>query len=563
LFQTPITPELPGANRDSVTVDGEVTYRNALALNSRLHEYRLEAVLGAGGFGITYLGWDSNLEKHVAIKEYLPGELAVRALDGSVVPVNTESEYNYKWGLDRFIQEARTLAKFTHPNIVRVNRFFEANGTSYMVMDYEAGESLHQYLKRVPAPDEAVLKAMLAPILDGLQAIHQAGFLHRDIKPSNVFLRESGTPVLIDFGASRPATGGTSKSLTAIVSPGYAPIEQYSADGNQGPWSDIYALSGVLYRAVTGENPPDAVKRMKSDSVPAILTAARGRYDERFLKAIEWGLKADDRLRPQNVAEWRELFSGRSPMSALNRGAVETTAGAGTPVAPATVVASQRAARASPLTRKRWKWLRGSAIMVIAVLALAVLIKQRTMEREIQKQAARQNTPPAEVQSQVTQRFEAADADHSGELSRAEMSQRLPRFAGRFDEMDTNHDGVVSLRELEQFLEKDGAVEELKQVETPAPAAAQELPVSPAMPPDSLRDGGAAVAVGDIAYAMKKEFKAADRDADGFLSPDEVRGRFPAVEKNFAEVDSNHDGRISLEELWQFRRKIIGARPPR
>ena len=121
------------------------TYRNSLQLNSMLLEYRLESVLGAGGFGMTYLGWDTNLEKHVAIKEYLPGELAIRALDCSVMPVNTENEYNYKWGLDRFIQEARTLAKFSHPNIVRVNRFFEANGTSYMVMDYEAGESLHQY----------------------------------------------------------------------------------------------------------------------------------------------------------------------------------------------------------------------------------------------------------------------------------------------------------------------------------------------------------------------------------------------------------------------------------
>src|SRR5450631_719855 len=142
-----------------------------------LFEYRLDSVLGAGGFGMTYLGWDTNLEKHVAIKEYLPGELAIRALDGSVLAVNTDNEYNYKWGLDRFIQEARTLAKFSHPNIVRVNRFFEANGTSYMVMDYEAGESLNQYLRRVPAPDEATLKNILLPILDGLQAVHQAGFL--------------------------------------------------------------------------------------------------------------------------------------------------------------------------------------------------------------------------------------------------------------------------------------------------------------------------------------------------------------------------------------------------
>ena len=244
-----------------------VDYHNALPLKSMLQEYRLDSVLGAGGFGITYLGWDTNLEKHVAIKEFLPGELAMRALDGSVVPVNTDHEHNYQWGLDRFVQEARTLAKFSHPNIVRVNRYFEANGTSYMVMEYEEGESLHQLLKRAPVPDEATLTAIVMPILDGLQAVHKAGFLHRDIKPSNVFLRKDGTPVLLDFGSSRFAAGAVPKNFTAIVSPGYAPLEQYSGDGNQGPWSDIYGLACVLFRAVTGEHPPDAVRRLKSDTV--------------------------------------------------------------------------------------------------------------------------------------------------------------------------------------------------------------------------------------------------------------------------------------------------------
>ena len=248
-----------------------VDYHNALPLKSMLHEYRLDSVLGAGGFGITYLGWDTNLEKHVAIKEFMPGELAMRALDGSVVPVNTDNEHDYHWGLDRFMQEARTLAKFSHPNIVRVNRYFEANGTSYMVMEYEAGESLHQLLKRAPMPDEATLTAIVMPILDGLQAVHNAGFLHRDIKPSNVFIRKDGTPVLLDFGSSRFAAGTVPKNLTAIVSPGYAPLEQYSGDGNQGPWSDIYGLACVLFRAVTGEHPPDAVRRLKSDTVRSSL----------------------------------------------------------------------------------------------------------------------------------------------------------------------------------------------------------------------------------------------------------------------------------------------------
>ncbi|MEO7726109.1 MAG: protein kinase, partial [Burkholderiales bacterium] len=516
----------------------DATYRNALAPNSMLHEYRLEAVLGVGGFGMTYLGWDSHLEKHVAIKEYLPGELAVRALDGSIVPVNTESEFNYKWGLERFIQEARTLAKFSHPSIVRVNRYFEANGTSYMVMDYEAGESLYQHLKRAPMPDEATLKKILLPILDGLQAVHQAGFLHRDIKPSNVFLRENGTPVLIDFGSARLATGGAAQILTSVVSPGYAPLEQYSGDGNQGPWTDIYALSGVMYRAVTGENPPDAVKRIKADGVPATLTVARTRYDERFLRAIEWGLKVDEKLRPQSVAEWRELFSGRTPMSAFNRGTPDIPAAAPSQnSAPA--VASQRAPRTGVITRKRGRWLRSSAFVVAGALALAIVFKQRAMELEIRKQAVLQSVPataPA-VSSEAAQRFEAADVDRSGDLTREEMTKRLPRFADRFDEIDLNRDGVVSMRELEQFLEKDGVAAAPKQAAanvTPAAAPSNESP--PAKAPttateravdarmESRLEPRADTGAGGepVPLALKKEFMGADANGDGFLTPQEL-----------------------------------------
>lgn len=175
----------------------------------------------------------------------------------------------YKWGIDRFIQEARTLAKFSHPHIVRVNRYFEANATGYRVMDHENGESFNQILKDQPLPSEAKLKEIIFPLLDGLHAVHETGFLHRDIKPADIFIRTNQSPVLLDFGAARQAVNGSTKSLTAVLTPGYAPLEQYSGQGNQGPWPDIYAMAGVRYRAYTNENPPDAVSCLKGDTVSA------------------------------------------------------------------------------------------------------------------------------------------------------------------------------------------------------------------------------------------------------------------------------------------------------
>ena len=559
------------------------TYRNALTLGSTLLEYRLDAVLGAGGFGMTYLAWDVNLEKHVAIKEYLPGELAVRALDGSIVPVNTESEYNYKWGLERFVLEARTLAKFSHPNIVRVNRYFEANGTSYMVMDYEAGESLNQYLKRNPAPTEAWIKQVLMPILDGLQAVHKAGFLHRDIKPSNVFIREDGSPVLLDFGSARLATGGASRSLTAIVSPGYAPLEQYATDGNQGPWSDIYALSGVLYRAVTGENPPDAVKRMRQDSVPASLAVARARYDERFLRAIEWGMQVEEGVRPKSVPEWRDLFSGREAVTALNSGGVAVadaptsvptqrnpsvaplSAALQTPVSPASAPQS-RAPSSRLITRSRWKWLRRGAFLFVIVIAASVYLKQRAIEKSLKQAALQQQATELapELERRITQRFESADTDKSGAISREELAQRLPAYANRFAEIDANGDGMVSLIELTAFMEKQGLADELRDTdrkpvvpEKSAPPALQPESVTIELPAKGEPSPAPASSPAAVPQVVMEEFAGADRDGNGFLTPDEVRGRFPYIERNFSQVDTNGDGRISPVELAQLRKKQL------
>ena len=312
-------------------------YRNALELGTKLSEYQLKSVLGVGGFGMTYLAWDTNLEKHVAIKEYLPGDLAVRALDGSIVPVSTNHQYDYQWGLSAFLQEARTLARFSHPHIVRVNRYFEANGTGYMVMDYEEGESLNQLLKRSPQPPEDVLRKILLPLLDGLAAVHTAKFLHRDINPSNIFIRANGSPVMLDFGAAR-ATSGCTRTLTAVLTPGFAPLEQYSIEGKQGPWSDIYAMAGVMFRAVTDRSPPDAVSRLHGDNVPQMLAAVQGRYSAPMLRAIEWALSIKAELRPQSIAEWKAAFDAQvqSRGAALPRAAAVTAAAATGPAAATT-----------------------------------------------------------------------------------------------------------------------------------------------------------------------------------------------------------------------------------
>src|ERR1700704_4053692 len=174
-----------------------------------LNEYRIESTLGVGGFGLTYLATDSNLNLKVAIKEDLPDELALRGDDQSVKPKSDASVDMFKWGLSRFLDESRTLASFRHANIVRVMRFFEANRTAYMVMEFVAGQPLGEWLRSRRPLEQAAVLAIAGPLLDGLELIHRTGYLHRDIKPGNVFIREDGSPVLLDFGSARVVSEGS------------------------------------------------------------------------------------------------------------------------------------------------------------------------------------------------------------------------------------------------------------------------------------------------------------------------------------------------------------------
>ncbi|MFA6141403.1 MAG: serine/threonine-protein kinase, partial [Hyphomicrobium sp.] len=281
-------------------------------------DYRIERVLGAGGFGVTYLADEIALARMVTIKEYFPSDIAAR--DGGIdaAPRSQDCAGDYRWGLDRFIEEAQTLAKFDHRNIVRVYRYFRANNTGYMVLHFEEGQSLKGWLKGLGrAPRQKELDAIIAPLLDALELIHKSDFLHRDIAPDNIIIRKSGDPVLIDFGSARGEIASHTKTVSALVKPGYSPYEQYAETSRQqGPWSDIYALAGTLYHAITGKRPPDAPSRMVKDELVSAREAALSSYRAGFLKAIDKALSLNVEARPQSIAAWRGDLLAPDPVRA-------------------------------------------------------------------------------------------------------------------------------------------------------------------------------------------------------------------------------------------------------
>jgi serine/threonine protein kinase len=311
----------------------ESAFPDALPPHYRLHWYVLERVLGQGGFGITYLARDTNLDQQVAIKEYLPVDVATRRADSTVRPRSEDQTERYRWGLERFILEARTLAKFDHPNIVRVLSVFEHNGTAYMVMRFEEGENFGALLDRKRTLGEQELMRVLLPVLDGLKLVHEAGFIHRDIKPDNIHIRADGSPVLLDFGSARHSMGNA-RTVTILVAPGYAPFEQYYSSGeDQGPWTDIYSLGATCYRAIAGVAPMDAIARSKGILgstrellVPASAIGA-GRYSERFLKAVDHALAFAEKDRPGTIDLWRKELVGEKAITSATPGPAAPTGG--------------------------------------------------------------------------------------------------------------------------------------------------------------------------------------------------------------------------------------------
>jgi len=279
-----------------------------------LESYIIDKVLGAGGFGITYLAFNQVTGAPFAIKEYFPRSSAIRDDNGWVWINENKNESQFNHGLERFWEEAETLARFRHPSIVKVLQRIAANGTAYIVLEYIEGISLEQWaIQATGRPSQRDLDEFLAVLLDALETIHRAQLLHRDIAPRNILLKD-GAPVLIDFGSARILD--PSRDMTTILTPGYAPCEQYPPPGQkQGPWTDIYGLSASVYRTLMKKPPADAVTRkITNDSYYVPLAGNFGtEYRRHFLEGLDWGLKLDASERPQTVAAWRSgLFQGRS-----------------------------------------------------------------------------------------------------------------------------------------------------------------------------------------------------------------------------------------------------------
>lgn len=304
------TPAVTGGPPPLAALPGD-----ALLPGARIAEFEIRSVLGAGGFGIVYLAWDHALEREVALKEYMPASLAGRAADGRVCVRAASQAETFSLGLKSFVNEARLLARFDHPSLVKVYRFWEDNGTAYMAMPMVRGRTLRQVRQDMPpgSPGEAWCRALLEPLLGALECMHAEEVYHRDIAPDNILIADDGRPVLLDFGAARRVINDRSHAVTAIVKPNFAPIEQYAdvAAVRQGPWTDLYALAATTYYLLTGQPPLPAAARALHDELPRLAQLKPEDCSEAFLEAVDWALAVRPQERPQSVVLWRDVLEGR------------------------------------------------------------------------------------------------------------------------------------------------------------------------------------------------------------------------------------------------------------
>lgn len=299
---------------------GAASHIYALPPGTRLKRYSIDRTRGHGGFGITYIAKDTESGETVAIKEYLPGEIAVRVSNSTVRARVADDRKLFNDGILAFLEEAKRVAGIVHPNIMEVKEFFTMNGTGYIVARFEPGLTLSERLAKPNPITEKAMRGILDGILQALITLHEhdSALLHRDIKPSNIILsrgrsEHQETPVLIDFGATREFRNRNSRSVTALVSVGYSPVEQYGIGGPQGPWSDIYALGATAYRCVTGKTPPDSLPRNDDDKIVPAVIAAKGKYSDDLLRLIDWMIMVKPADRPRSAQIALEALRSAKP----------------------------------------------------------------------------------------------------------------------------------------------------------------------------------------------------------------------------------------------------------
>jgi serine/threonine protein kinase len=295
----------------------------------QLQNYRISGVLSCGGFSIVYLAYDEN-DQPVAIKEYLPSQLALRREGDALPSIANENLATFRYGMKCFFEEGRSLARLSHPNVVRVLNFFRANETVYMVMRYERGRTLQEHIQaRRGAIKENFIRHVFAQLLNGLREVHSNKLLHLDIKPANIYIRNDGTPVLIDFGAARQTLAEEGMRLNPMYTPGFAPPEQYKDRELLGPWSDCYAVGASMFACLSGVAPQAADHRAEKDRYVSATKIWKGKYSRHLLQTIDWCLELDHMNRPQSVfALQKVLLREKDPQTRRKASLYENVRGA-------------------------------------------------------------------------------------------------------------------------------------------------------------------------------------------------------------------------------------------
>lgn len=379
---------------------------NALPAGYRFNEFEIKEVIGGGGFGIVYRAWDHQLERTIAIKEYMPVSLAVRAADMSLELRGERFHKLFTAGRNSFIQEARLLARFNHPGLLHVLRFWEENGTAYMGTLYYSGMTLKEWQITSPdSIDESWIRRLLPPLFGAIDTIHAAGYLHRDISLDNIQIQENQLPVLLDFGSARKEIGNLSDETEIMLKPGFAPIEQYSEEGEieQGPWTDIYALGAVLHNLITGHAPPVSVVRCIEDNYQPLVERKPEGYSLPLLHAIDCALAMKPEDRPQSIDAFASLIdlpvSDVEALSTTIPVVAEQVVPAEPMVAtpePQVLAVNHAAAAVEPLTPRNMRRLSPGLVVAaaIAVLAVVVVVWKANRHSEVPPVAA-STTPTA------------------------------------------------------------------------------------------------------------------------------------------------------------------------